>query len=73
MKDEHKSKYMPPSFYARFLDKWHQFIQGNKSANEYVAKFDEFLIRCSTLTLKEKCKSFHDIQLDLEKTYEPNY
>jgi len=47
MKDE--GKYMMPSFYARLLDKWHKFTQGNKSAKEYVAKFNEFLIRCSTL------------------------
>jgi len=31
------------------MDNWHQYIQGNKSAKEYVEKFDEFLIRCSTL------------------------
>jgi len=31
------------------MDNWHQYTQGNKSAKEYVEKFDEFLIRCSTL------------------------
>jgi len=45
MKDELKGKYMPPSYYARLLDRWYQFNQGNKSAKEYIAKFDEFLIR----------------------------
>jgi len=32
MKDELKGKYVPPSFYAYLLDKWHQFTQGNKYA-----------------------------------------
>jgi len=31
------------------MEKWHQYTQGNKSVKEYVEKFDEFLIRCSTL------------------------
>ena len=49
MKDELKGKYMPPSYYAYFLNRWHQFIQGNKSAKEFVAMFNKFLIRCSVL------------------------
>ena len=52
MKDELKGKYVPPSFSDRFMDKWHQYNQGNKSAKEYVVKFDEFLIRCSTFSKK---------------------
>jgi len=35
MKDELKGKYVLPSFYDRLLDKWPQFIQGNKSAKKY--------------------------------------
>ena len=31
------------------MNEWHQYTQGNKSAKEYVTKFDEFLIRYSTL------------------------
>ena len=49
MKDELKGKYVPPSFSARLMDKWHRYTQGNKSAQEYVEKFDEFLIRCNAL------------------------
>jgi len=44
MKDEFKGKYVQPSYRARLMDKWHQFTQGNKSAKEYIKKFDEFLI-----------------------------
>jgi len=44
MKEELEIKYMPPSFSAHLKDKWHQYTQGNKSAKEYVEKFDEFLI-----------------------------
>ena len=49
MKTQLKQKYLPPSYYLRLLDKWNQFYQESKSAKEYVAKFDEFLIRCSLI------------------------
>ena len=47
LKDDLKGKYVPPSFSARLIDKWHRYTQGNKSAQEYMEKFDEFLIRCN--------------------------
>jgi len=49
MEKELEIKYVPPSFNARLMDNWHQHTQGNRSAKKYVEKFDEFLIRCSTL------------------------
>ena len=52
MKDELREKYVPPSFSACFMDEWYQYTQGNKSAKEYVTKFDEFLIRCNTLNIE---------------------
>ena len=52
MKTQLKQKYLPHSYYPRLLDKWNQFYQGSKSAKEYVAKFDEFLIRCSMLEIE---------------------
>ena len=48
MKDELREKYIPPSFSACLMDKWHQYTQGNKLAKEYVTKFDKFLSRCNT-------------------------
>ena len=50
MKNELKSKYVPPLFSDRLMNKWHQYTQDNKSAKEYVTKFDEFLLRCSTFS-----------------------
>jgi len=32
------------------MDKWHPYTQGDKSIKEYVAKFDEFLIKCRTFS-----------------------
>ena len=32
------------------MDKWHQYTQGDKSIKKYVAKFDEFLIKCRTFS-----------------------
>ena len=72
MKDELKDKYVPPSFNVRLMDKWHQYAQDNKSVKEYIAKFDEFLIRCSTSVRKYKLKSFLGLEQDLEKTFELN-
>jgi len=68
MKDELKGKYVPPLFSDRLMDKWHQYNQNNKSAKEYIAKFDEFLIRCSTFNKEDKHKSFLDLESGLEKT-----
>ena len=52
MKEELEIKYVPSSFSSRLMDNWNQYTQDNKSANECVKKFDEFLIRCSTLYKK---------------------
>jgi len=49
IKEELQTKYVPPSFSARFMDNWYQCTQDNKSAKEYIEKFDELFIRCSTL------------------------
>ena len=43
MKEELETKYVPPLFSARLMDNWHQHTQSNKSAKEYVEKFNEFL------------------------------
>jgi len=56
MKEELEIKYVPPSFSTHLIDNWHQHTQGNKSTKEYVKKFDEFLIRCSTLYRESKAQ-----------------
>ena len=43
-----------PSFSACLKDKWHRYTHGNKSAPKYVEKFDEFLVRCNTLSTEGK-------------------
>jgi len=72
MKEELETKYVPLSFSARLLDNWHQHIQSNKSAKEYIEKFSEFLIRCSTLHKKVKLKFFLDLEPVLGMTYKLN-
>jgi len=54
------------------MDNWHQHTQGNKSANEYVEKFDEFIIRRSTQDVKMELKFFLHLELILGMTYELN-
>ncbi|XP_073012262.1 uncharacterized protein [Typha latifolia] len=49
MKNELKCKYLPPSYYPKLLDRWNRLTQGSKSAKDYVAAFDELLVRCSVI------------------------
>ena len=48
------------------MENWHEYAQGNKSAEEYVEKFDEFPVR------KKKLKFFLNSELALEISYELN-
>ena len=72
MKEELETKYVPPSFSTRFMDNWYQHTQGSKSAKEYVKKFDEFLIRCSTLHKEGKTQILSRFRATSEMTYELN-
>ena len=56
MKDELKGKYAPPTYYACLLNRWHQLSQDHKLTKEYIAKFDEFRIRCSVLGTKSEAQ-----------------
>ena len=40
MKEKLILKYFPPSFSLQLLNKWNRWTQGNKSAIDYIAKFD---------------------------------
>ena len=42
-------KNVPPSFSQHLLDKWNRQTQGNKSAINYIAKFDEYLYKCGAV------------------------
>jgi len=49
------------------MDKWHQFIQGNKSTKEYVEKFDEFLIRFNTFNTEKQDQIISTFRAGLRK------
>ena len=61
MKAELNIKYVPSSFSARLMDNWHQHTQDNRSAKEYIEKFDKFLTRGSTLHKEGEAKFFLDL------------
>ena len=37
------------SYEQRLLDQWQRLTQGNKTVTEYIAKFDEFIMRCNVV------------------------
>ncbi|GFZ19564.1 hypothetical protein Acr_28g0002690 [Actinidia rufa] len=41
-----REKYLPQSYQGDMLDKWNNLRQGSKPATEYVAQFEEYLMRC---------------------------
>ena len=47
------------------MDNWHQYTQSNKSAKEYIEKFDEFLIRCSTFRKEGEAQILFGFRADL--------
>ena len=47
MKEILKEKYLPQSYQGDMLDKWNNLRQGSKPATEYVAQFEEYLMRCN--------------------------
>ncbi|GFS43514.1 hypothetical protein Acr_00g0085550 [Actinidia rufa] len=46
MKKILREKYLPQSYQGDMLDKWNNLRQGSKPATEYVAQFEEYLMRC---------------------------
>ena len=47
------------------MDNWHQHTLDNKSAKEYAEKFDEFLIRRSTLHREGEAQILFRFRADL--------
>ena len=53
MKRKLREKYLPMSYQQRLLDQWQRLTQDNKTVSEYVAKFDEFVMRCNIVESEE--------------------
>ncbi|PKA54954.1 hypothetical protein AXF42_Ash000790 [Apostasia shenzhenica] len=41
-----REKYVPITYHDQLLDQWQRLTQGTRSMIEYIAKFDEFMMRC---------------------------
>ncbi|CAL2229714.1 unnamed protein product [Prunus armeniaca] len=46
MKERLKQKYLPFSYQQSFLDEWQTLRQDDMPVAEYIAKFEEFMLRC---------------------------
>jgi hypothetical protein len=69
MKQKLQEKYLPQSYRNKLLDQWNNLRQGNKSINEYITQFHDYMIRCvirenESMTLRRFCKGLND---DLRK------
>jgi len=72
MKQKLQEKYLPQSYRNKLLDQWNNLKQGNKSINEYITQFNDYMIRCAireneAMTLRRFCKGLND---DLRKEVE---
>lgn len=47
MKERLREKYVPLSYQERLLDQWQSLRQGNMTAEEFIDKFKEFMLRCN--------------------------
>jgi len=52
MKENLMLKYVPLPFSQQLRNKWNRTTQGNKSATDYIAKFDEYLKQCGAIELE---------------------
>jgi len=65
MKQKLQEKYLPQSYRNKLLDQWNNLRQGNKSINEYIMQFNDYMIRCDireseAMTLRRFCRGLND-------------
>ncbi|MQL98694.1 hypothetical protein Taro_031410 [Colocasia esculenta] len=46
MKVKLREKYLPATYRHRLIDRWQELTQGTRTISEYIADFDEYLLRC---------------------------
>jgi hypothetical protein len=69
MKQNLQEKYLPQSYRNKLLDQWNNLKQENKSINEYITQFNDYMMRCAireneVITLRRFRKGLND---DLRK------
>jgi len=65
MKQKIQEKYIPQSYRNKLLDQWNNLRQENKSINEYITQFNDYMIRCAireneAMTLRRFYKGLND-------------
>jgi len=69
MKEKLMLKYVSPSFSQQLLDKWNRWIHENKSATDYITKFDEYLNRCGAIELESPEQTLSTFRSGLRDDY----
>jgi len=62
-------KYVSPSFSQQLLDKWNRLTQGNKSATDYIAKFDKYFNHCGEIELEPPEQTLSRFRSSLRDDY----
>jgi hypothetical protein len=65
MKQNLQEKYLPQLYRNKLLDQWNNLRQGNKSINEYITQFNDYMMRCAireneAMTLRRFYKGLKD-------------
>ena len=72
MKEELKTKYVPPSFSARLKDNWHQYTQVTNLQKSMSRNSMNSLLEAVPFIEKVKLKFFPDLEPVLGMIYEVN-
>ena len=69
MKENLMLKCVPSSFGQQLPNKQNRLNQGNKSASNYIAKFDEYLNKCGAIKYESSEQTQSKFKLDLKDDY----
>ncbi|MQM18456.1 hypothetical protein Taro_051448 [Colocasia esculenta] len=68
MKAKLREKYLPATYRQRLIDRWQSLTQGSRPASEYIAEFDEYLLRCGVH--EESAMTLSRFRKGLRQTYQ---
>ncbi|MQM18642.1 hypothetical protein Taro_051636 [Colocasia esculenta] len=68
MKAKLREKYLPATYHQCLIDRWQSLTRGNRPVSEYIAEFDEYLLRCGVH--EESAMTLSRFRKGLRQTYQ---